>query len=178
LKIWLLEGDTTLSSQDDKFDPNYWEDMVNSGDQFVSADSMVYYIVLIGIVVQSISLLITPSNWLIWNALTFIVATNLGAVVLAVKAQRSAEDISRKTSQAFNADFYHTIHLFTEFKKRFEKESQVDGNGLQQEIDLLGGDLYHVAKGYVMAYASHMNTEVDMAESKDIPYVSEEELFD
>lgn len=167
-----------MLSQDEKYSSEYWESMVDRGDNFVSAKSMVYYIVMIGIVVQSISFMIQPSNWLIWNALAFIVATNLGAVILAVKAQMSAEDISRKTSQAFNADFYHTIHLFTELKKRFEEESVKDGNTLKGELDSLGSDLYHVAKGYITSYSAHMNTEVDMAESKDIHYASEEELFE
>ncbi len=167
-----------MLSQDEKYSSEYWESMVDRGDNFVSAKSMVYYIVMIGIVVQSISFMIQPSNWLIWNALAFIVATNLGAVILAVKAQMSAEDISRKTSQAFNADFYHTIHLFTELKKRFEEESVKDGNTLKGELDSLGSDLYHVAKGYITSYSAHMNTEVDMAESKDIHYTSEEELFE
>ncbi len=167
-----------MLSQDEKYSSEYWESMVDRGDNFVSAKSMVYYIVMIGIVVQSISFMIQPSNWLIWNALAFIVATNLGAVILAVKAQMSAEDISRKTSQAFNADFYHTIHLFTELKRKFEEESVKDGHTLKHELDNLGSDLYHVAKGYITSYSAHMNTEVDMAESKDIHYTSEEELFE
>ena len=97
----MLGGKITLSYQDDKYSSEYWESMVDRGDKFVSAKSMVYYIVLIGLIVQSISLMIQPSNWLIWNALAFIVATNLGAVILAVKAQMSAEDISRKNFTGF-----------------------------------------------------------------------------
>ena len=50
--------------------------------------------------------------------------------------------------------------------------------GGTNELDNLGGDLYHVAKGYVTSYSAHMNTEVDMAESKEIPYTNEAELFD
>ena len=167
-----------MSLQDDKLNSSYWEQMVDKGDNFVSAKSMFYYIVLIGVVVQSISFMITPSNWLIWNALAFIVATNLGAVILAIKAQSSAERISLQTSQAFNADFYHTIHLLTTFKKRFEEESIKDGGELADEIDSLGGDLYYVAKGYVNTYSKHMQSEVDMVVSKDIQYDSEAELFD
>ena len=75
-----------MSLQEDKFDVSYWDDLVNDGNQFVSARGMIYYILMIGIFVQTVALLITPSNWLIWNALGFIVATNLGAVFLAIKA--------------------------------------------------------------------------------------------
>ena len=167
-----------MLSPDDKFSSTYWEKMVDKGDNFVSAKGMIYYIVLIGVIVQSISLIIPPTNWLIWNALAFIVATNLGAVILAIKAQISAERISLQTSQAFNADFYHTLHLMTAFKKRFEKETLKDGNDLVDEVDMLGEDLYHVVKGYVKTYSKHMQSDVDMAESKKINYDSEDELFD
>ncbi len=97
--------------------------MVDDGTRFVSAKSMTFYIVLIAIIVQSISLMITPSNLLIWNALGFIIATNLGAVLLAIKAQMSAEEISDKTSAAFTADFYHTFHMMTRYKRKMAEKA-------------------------------------------------------
>lgn len=167
-----------MSLQEDKFDVSYWDDLVNDGNQFVSAKGMIYYIAMVGIFVQSVALMITPSNWLIWNALGFIVATNLGAVFLAIKAQFSAEDIAKKTSQAFNADFYHTLHLMTEAKKAFQRRAEEEGHSLEAEIDSLGGDLYDVVTGYVTTYSQHMKTEVEMAESKKVAYESEEDLFE
>lgn len=167
-----------MSLQDDKFSSEYWEQMVDKGNRFVSAKTMLYYIITIAIIVQSISLLITPSNWLIWNALGFIIATNLGAVILAIKAQHSAEMISQQTSQAFNADFYHTLFLLTAFKNKMEEENENDSQSLKEEIDDLGGDIYQVVKGYIQTYSQHMNTEFEMAESKNIKYENEEELFE
>ena len=166
-----------MSLQKKKYDREYWEDMVDEGNRYVTAKSMVIYIVLIGIIVQSIAFMITPSSWLIWNALGFVIATNLGAVVLAVKAQHSAEEISKKTSMAFNADFYHTIHILTEVKKKFVERAEEDNNELEAEVDALGEDLYSVVRGYLKMYNEHSKTQVEMVDSKEISYTDEDELF-
>ena len=167
----------TLSLQDDKFDLSYWNDMVDDGERFTSAKTMIWYLLVIGVIVQAISFLFEPTTTLIWYALGFVIATNVGAVVLAVKAQFSAEGIGKKTSLAFNADFYHTIHLMTEMKKKFVEEAEKDGNSLKQEIDNMGEDIYSVMKGYLRTYNQHMNSEIEMVESKDIQYDKEEDLF-
>ena len=167
----------TLSSQDDKFDLSYWNDMVDDGERFTSAKTMIWYLLVIGVIVQLISFLFEPTTTLIWYALGFVIATNVGAVVLAVKAQFSAEGIGKKTSLAFNADFYHTIHLMTEMKKKFVEEAERDGNSLKQEVDNMGEDIYSVMKGYLRTYNQHMNSEIEMVESKDIQYDKEEDLF-
>jgi hypothetical protein len=167
----------TLSLQDDKFDLSYWNDMVDDGERFTSAKTMIWYLLVIGVIVQLISFLFEPTTTLIWYALGFVIATNVGAVVLAVKAQFSAEGIGKKTSLAFNADFYHTIHLMTEMKKKFVEEAERDGNSLKQEIDNMGEDIYSVMKGYLRTYNQHMNSEIEMVESKDIQYDKEEDLF-
>lgn len=167
----------TLSSQDDKFDLSYWNDMVDDGERFTSAKTMIWYLLVIGVIVQLISFLFEPTTTLIWYALGFVIATNVGAVVLAVKAQFSAEGIGKKTSLAFNADFYHTIHLMTEMKKKFVEEAEKDGNSLKQEVDNMGEDIYSVMKGYLRTYNQHMNSEIEMVESKDIQYDREEDLF-
>jgi hypothetical protein len=167
----------TLSLQDDKFDLSYWNDMVDDGERFTSAKTMIWYLLVIGVIVQLISFLFEPTTTLIWYALGFVIATNVGAVVLAVKAQFSAEGIGKKTSLAFNADFYHTIHLMTEMKKKFVEEAEKDGNSLKQEVDNMGEDIYSVMKGYLRTYNQHMNSEIEMVESKDIQYDKEEDLF-
>ena len=166
-----------MSLQNDKYDVDYWDAMVDDGKRFVSAKSMIGYIITIGIIIQSISLMMTPTNWLIWNAIGFIIATNLGAVVLAVKAQSSAERISAMTSEAFSSDFYHTMFLITELKSKVAEEAANDGIKLKEEIGELGVDVYSVIKGYLKTYSKHMATEVDLAESKEIEYSHESELF-
>lgn len=166
-----------MSLQKKKYDKTYWEDMVDDGNRYVSAKTMIIYIACMGIIVQSIALMITPSSWLIWNALGFVVATNLGAVVLAIKAQHSAEEISKKTSMAFNADFYHTFHILTEIKNKFVEVAEKDGKDIETEIDELGEDLYSVVRGYLKMYNEHSKTKIEMVETKEISYEHEKELF-
>lgn len=156
----------------------YWNSMVDDGTRFVSAKSMTFYIFLIAIIVQFISLMITPSNLLIWNALGFIIATNLGAVLLAIKAQMSAEEISDKTSAAFTADFYHTFHMMTSLKRKMAEKAEADGKTLRQEIDDLGDDMYDVIRGYLATYSQHKSYQVETIEKIPVEYETVEELFE
>ena len=65
---------------------------------------MVGIIVAIELVIQSIALLVSPTDWWIWQLLGFITATNLAAVVLAIIAQENlANDIGKNTRAAFYA---------------------------------------------------------------------------
>ena len=47
----------------------------------VTSKQMVGIIVAIELVIQSIALLVSPTDWWIWQLLGFITATNLAAVV-------------------------------------------------------------------------------------------------
>ena len=88
-----------------KLEVEYWDNFVSKSNQFITAKQIAIVIFLIALSVQTIGFLITPSELLIWNALTFIVATNLGAVLLAVQAQNSADNIREMYKSAFDADF-------------------------------------------------------------------------
>ena len=72
-----------------------------------------------------------------WNALTFIIATNLGAVVLAILAQKSADDIRAMYKVAFNADFYHTLHILTSMKIAIEREAEREELAFKKRLILL-----------------------------------------
>jgi len=84
-----------MSSQgpNERFDKDYWVHFADTTAEYMTAKRITFYILTIAICVQIIGMMIQPSEWLIWNALTFIIATNLGAVVLAIKAQHSADEI-------------------------------------------------------------------------------------
>ena len=49
---------------------------------FVTAPKMILICLLIELVVQTFALVVKPTAWWTWQLLGFIVATNLGAVVL------------------------------------------------------------------------------------------------
>tara|TARA_R110002020_G_scaffold161643_1_gene346925 strand:- start:984 stop:1505 length:522 start_codon:yes stop_codon:yes gene_type:complete len=165
--------------EEEKYDLSYWSDIVDNRD-FITARMMVIYIIVITIVTQTIGFFLTPNEFLIWNALTFIVATNLGAVLLAIKAQKSAEDISERYNRAFNEDFYHTLFIISQIKKSFSEQAGIEGKTLDEEVTDLGENLYGVVKGYMQTFNEHMKVQEGMVkEFEDSQVVYEEgELFE
>ncbi len=72
-----------------------------SDPTIISARTLILIVLGIEIVLQSVALAISPTEWWIWQLLGFITATNLGAVVLAVLAQRSANNIGKAYKKVF-----------------------------------------------------------------------------
>ena len=165
----------------EKVSKEYWESFAENSSKFITAKQIIAYITIIGLLVQLIGMQIEPSEWLIWNALTFIIATNLGAVLLAVHAQKSADDIREMYKVAFNADFYHTLHILTTLKIAVEREADREGVSLQKEVDSLGMDGYSVMRGYMKSFAEHYHLSENPPqtdEKVEMPdYEHESELF-
>jgi hypothetical protein len=172
-----------MSSQEtnEKVSKEYWENFAENSAKFITAKQIIIYITIIGLLIQLIGMQLNPSDWLIWNALTFIIATNLGAVVLAVLAQKSADDIRVMYKVAFNADFYHTLHILTSLKIAIEREAEREGISLQKEVDSLGMDGYSVMRGYMKSFAEHYHLSQNpptQDEKVEMPeYDDESELF-
>ena len=171
----------SLQKDKEKVSKEYWEDFAENSSKFITAKQIIAYITIIGLLVQLIGMQLTPSDWLIWNAITFIIATNLGAVMLAVHAQKSADDIREMYKVAFNADFYHTLHLLSTLKVSVEREAEREGISLQKEVDSLGMDAYSVMRGYMKSFAEHyhLSEKHNIADPQvEIPeYEDEAELF-
>ncbi len=121
--------------------------------------------------------MISPSEWLIWNALTFIVATNLGAVLLAIQAQNSADNIRDMYKSAFDADFYQSLFLFSQLKSSIAQNAQNKGVSIRDEIDSLGVNLYEFIEGYLEVFKEDKNTTINTKEKVEIEYENEDELF-
>ena len=73
-----------------------WERLADP--QMISARYMVMLAVFIEIIVQTFALIVQPTAWWTWQLLGFITATNLAAVILAIMAQKTANDIGASTS--------------------------------------------------------------------------------
>ena len=171
----------SLQEPNEKFDKDYWVNFADNSVEFMTARRITTYIVSIAIIVQIIGTMIQPSEWLIWNALTFIIATNLGAVVLAIKAQHSADEIRVLYKTAFDADFYHTLALLSTVKTSIEREAEKEGISLKQEADALGVDAYHLVRGYMKSFNEHYHLSEKETFTEGVieapEYESEEELF-
>lgn len=124
-----------------------WDRLANP--QIISAKQMVGLIVLIEIIIQSFALMIAPTAWWTWQLLGFITATNLGAVMLAIIAQNTANDIGKTYKRAFTPAFYKTISLFSKFHGYFEEEAEKEGRDFDDEMNDLAPKLWGVIRAKI-----------------------------
>lgn len=156
----------------------YWEKFTSQTSNFLTWKRITSVIVIIAVIVQLIGFFIKPSNWLIWNLLTFIVASNLGAVVLAIIAQKTADEIKTMYQTAFDANFYHSLHLVSMFKESISKASDDDKEyDISDKIEIMGPQLYILMKGYLETFENHYYDKDKETESKSVEYDDVEELF-
>ena len=134
-----------------------WERLTTP--HIVTSKQMIGIILFVEIVIQTIALLVAPTQWWIWQLLGFITATNLGAVILAVIAQKTANDIGKNTRAAFTPEFYKTITLLSSFHRHFEAEAQAEGRDLDAEV----ADLAPKVWGLVRAKIDVDSVEGDVA---------------
>ncbi len=112
----------------------------------ISARTLIGIILTIEVIIQSLSLMIAPTDWWTWQLLGFITATNLGAVVLAVLAQQSANDIGKAYKTVFTPSFYKTVFLISKFQEYFEEEATKEGRNLDEEIGEIAPKLWGILK--------------------------------
>ena len=62
--------------------------------ELMTAKQMIIVCIIIEVFIQSFALIVSPTAWWTWQLLGFITATNLGAVILAISAQNSADKIA------------------------------------------------------------------------------------
>ncbi len=140
--------------------------------EFVSVKGMLIIVVLLSVIVQSVAQLFDPSFWINYQLLAFILATNVGAVVLAMMAQSSADKISRMYRQAFTPEFYQGLDAITKVFNSLEKQADNNGQDLSKELESLGPRLY----GFL--FSDRPDLEPPLVEVEPTPEWSDEsELF-
>ena len=140
--------------------------------EFVSVKGMLIIVVLLSVVVQSVAQLFNPSFWINYQLLAFILATNVGAVVLAMMAQSSADKISRMYRRAFTPEFYQGLGAITKVFNSLEAQAEANGQDLSKELESLGPRLY----GFL--FSDRPDLEPPIVEVEPSPEWSDEsELF-
>jgi hypothetical protein len=124
-----------------------WERLADP--QMISARYMIMLALFIEVVVQTFALVVQPTAWWTWQLLGFITATNLAAVVLAIMAQKTANDIGRSTKLAFTPSFYKTMTLLSKFQEYFEEEASKEGRDMGEEMEDIAPKLYGLARKYL-----------------------------
>jgi|TARA_B100001996_G_scaffold344444_1_gene300220 hypothetical protein len=113
---------------------NDWEDFSNMND-FISAKAMIFLSITLALFTQTLAQIVTPSAWLNYQMLAFIMSTNLAAVILAIVAQRSAERISEMQRRAFTPEFYRGTAILASFFSKLEKVSEEKGSSIEDKLD-------------------------------------------
>ena len=111
-----------------------WEDFSNMND-FISAKTMIFLSLGLALITQTLAQIITPTAWLNYQMLAFIMSTNLAAVILAIVAQRSAEHISANTAKAFTPEFYRGTAILASFFSKLEEISEEKGSSIDEKLD-------------------------------------------
>jgi len=152
-------------------------------NDFITAKGMIMIALTVEIIVQTFALIIQPTDWWIWQLLGFITATNLGALILGIVAQRSAERISETYRTIFTPDFYFTVKAITDFRKIIEEEAEKDGKNMTEEFGDLAPKLYGVARKWLdVRYAQDFQIPPDLEDlgisiEENLENITDDELF-
>jgi len=152
---------------------------------FITTRGMIMIALTVEIIVQTFALVVAPTEWWTWQLLGFITATNLGALILGIVAQRSAEQLSKTYKQVFTSDFYFTVKTLTDFRKVMQAEAAKDGRNMTEEWADLAPKLYGVARKWLdVRYAQDLKLPPDLEDlgieidnSFNHESVSDAELF-
>ena len=139
--------------------------------EFVTAPQMIALVLFIEIIVQTFALIVQPTAWWTWQLLGFIAATNLGAVVLAVFAQRSADRIGEVYKRVFTPDFYKTVSAMSDIRRELIEQSESDDSDF--DTDKIVPEIYHAVREYFETKQLH---EATPTPDVDVPYISPEEV--
>jgi hypothetical protein len=119
--------------------------------------------------------------WWMLQFFGFVMATNLGAVILAIIAQDSATKVGEIQSQAFTADFMSGIESLTKILGEFNKTANLEGESLNNQIEEFAPQFYRLGLQYLRTHALPSAEppsldELGVAQADD--YHDEDELFD
>ena len=151
----------------------------------MTAKQMIMVCIVIEVFIQSFALIVNPTSWWTWQLLGFITATNLGAVILAISAQNSADKIAIVYQKIFTPDFYYTVKLLTDFRTMIGEEAEKEGKDMHDELGEIAPKLYGLARKYLDArYAQDFTIPPNLEdlgiiidENLDVKNLKDEELF-
>lgn len=168
-------------------EPNKWEDVAHQ--ELITVRMMVVILVSLACVIQ-VPFIYMASLWdlksfsFMWWMLQFfgfVMATNLGAVILAMIAQDSATKIGEKQASAFTADFMSGIETLTKILGEFNKTAAAEGESLNNQIEEFAPQFYRLGLQYLRTHGLPSEEPPSLDElGVALPdeYSHEEELFD
>ena len=155
-----------------------WDKVANPS--FMTVKQMITICLILEVIVSSMFIMIAKqfdilSSDFLWWALQFfglVVSTNIGAVILAIMAQKSASDVSKAYENAFTPDFYKTLHSMSMFRMFVEKEAQSEGKDLEEELDDIAIKLYRLMRAQLDVKVNDIQPKEPLQEE-----ATDDELF-
>ena len=153
-----------------------FDDLVTT--DFITTRMMSGVLILVEVIIQSFSLIVKPTEWMTWQLLGFITATNLGAVLLAIQAQRQADRLSKIYTTIFTPEFYRTMNTISSLDGLVREEASKDGKTMDEELHDLAPKIYGLARKYIDVRAAEAGVtppEVEVLPAPD--NLTEADLF-
>lgn len=110
--------------------------------------------------------------WWVLQFFGLVVATNLGAVILAVIAQKTANDLGAMYRKVFTPDFYMTLDSMTRFRTFLIAEAEAEGKTLDDELEDVAVKMYRLGRAHLDVRVAEIEPIEPMNES-----ATDEELF-
>jgi hypothetical protein len=153
--------------------------------KFVTARQMILIMIILECFVQ------IPFIWIgnqlelsafsgLWWMLQFfglVMATNIGAVVLAIIAQDSANKIGASQSEAFSIDFMDGIDRLTRVLSVLSATAESNGESLDDQIDELVPQFYELGLAYLKTHRTPIVQPPNIKVAPPADYDSDKELF-
>lgn len=133
----------------------------------ITAKQMIMLAITVEIIIQTFALIVAPTAWWTWQLLGFITATNLAAVIIAIIAQKTANDIGESTKRAFTPAFYRTVTLFSKFEEYFMEEALKQDRDMSEEVEDMAPKIYGLLRKYLDAKA--LEAQIDPPEVDVLP---------
>jgi hypothetical protein len=146
----------------------------------ITAKQMILICLALEIVIGFVFILIAerfeiPQTDLLWWVLQMfglVVSTNLGAVILAIIAQKNVNDLGKIYREVFTIDFYKTLHEVTAFRQYMIEEAHAEGRTFDEELKDLAGKMYRIGRAQIDVKANGIEPMQPLNET-----VGEDELF-
>lgn len=139
--------------------PDDWDRI--SLPTLITARQMISLILGLEVIIQIIFLALAyisnmeafSIEWWILQFNGLVVATNIGAVVLAILAQKTANDIGATQARVLTPDFYRTVSALTDVKMSFDQAAAEEGRDSQEDLHQVGPVLYHYLRALTVSRA-------------------------
>ena len=172
------------SSANNSEQPSKWEKL--SEMKFITVRHMIFIMLILETLIQIPFVWLAPtlgletfsSPWWLLQFAGIVMATNIGAVVLAIIAQDAANKIGRSQSEAFTVDFMEGIETLTQIMATLEETASQRGENLSDQITELIPLYYDLGLSYVRTHTTPAVQPPQIKVSPPASYESESELFD